>query len=296
MRVHAAEALRFGRLGVEGLDDADAGEVLVHARHEIRHALQRAPGPAPHAGAEDDDGHQAERQQDAGHEEHVAQAVLDGVDHGDQHGGQNLEGRADGLGDRHGDDVLDAGGIVDAPADQVPDVAAPEESERLALERVEELVAQVADDAGAEPAHVVLVDEGRENAQQGDDREAQQTEEERLPGERVVGVAQGDVEARGEVLGGAEGRRQGLRRRRAVRSVRRRDDGGRRCLQVLEGGEGVRQEAQQPEEGARAEEAGEDADGQASAVGTRQAHQAAQRRQADRHARGGGVHDRKVPR
>ena len=65
---------------------------------------------------------------------------------------------------------------------------------------------------------------------------------------------------------------------------------------MFEGGEGVRQEAQQPEEGARAEEAGEDADGQAPPVGTRQTHQAAQRRQADRGHGGDSTHVDKVPR
>ena len=61
--VERLEARLLLRLGIEGLDDADAGEVLVHSRHDMRDAFKRLLCPALDLLPEDDDGEDAKGQE-----------------------------------------------------------------------------------------------------------------------------------------------------------------------------------------------------------------------------------------
>ena len=296
------EALGLASLAVERLDDADAGEVLLHSGDEDGDAREDALLVASQVAGEHVDGDDApgdgEDEPDGlGEEVHGHRLDDDELERGDDH-----EWRGEELGDGGGDGLLDDARVVGAARDELPDVVVVEEGDGLALDAGEEGDADVGDDACPDPAEAVLGDEfaeclGEEEGEhEGDDAD------EELEGDGAVAVdAEVVAEFRGERLGGVEvavdvalcgpwrcgfgdgggreGRRGWRRRHRCAGvDVRRRlgsrgcgrhaDDGvGRRgvvtgAVEVLEDVEAEVHDAEDDGDGASHEESGEDAEGE----------------------------------
>ena len=160
-----AELLCLRGLGVVGLDDADAGEVLMEVGAHAGALLEHAGRPTADLTAQPHHRNHAKRIAEDSDEQEAQHAILDGVGADEDDGREHLEGGAAEVTHRGGDDGLDDGGVTRGAAHQFAHVAPSVEGEGLILQVGKHRVAQVQHHLHAGLCQEVLVQILREHLQ-----------------------------------------------------------------------------------------------------------------------------------
>ena len=190
-----AEFLGLRGLGVVGLDDADAREVLMEVGPHARALFKHTGRPTTDLTAEPHHRHHAERIAEDGDEQEAQHAILDGIGTDEDDGREHLEGRPAQVAHRGGDDGLDNGGVAGGAAHQLAHIATPMEGKGLLLQVGKHGVAQIQHHLHAGLRQEVLVQILREHLQADGAGKEEEQDDQNAGSRAAVVVGDGDAEA-----------------------------------------------------------------------------------------------------